>query len=146
MRVILFVCGVQNHQRGRETVCAVFGFATLFSVAEGLSKIALLRPTTTSIKHAGLRSREGGGKATGLFSLIATAEGKSISVSIACIGSAGPPTTALRYLSVLDEKRFVERFKYATDARLIHVRLTDLAMAKMSAILPASIPASPLLL
>jgi hypothetical protein len=146
MTVILFVCGVQNHQMGRGTVCAVFGFAALFSVAEGLSKIALQRPTTTIIKHAGLRSREGGGNAAGLVSLIATAEGKSISVSSACIGSAGPPTTALRYLNVLDEKRLVERFKYATDARVIHVRLNDLAMAKMSAILPASIPASPPLL
>jgi hypothetical protein len=77
---------------------------------------------------------------------IATAEGKSISVSSACIGSAGPPTTALRYLSVLDEQRLVERFKHATDARVIHVRLSELAMAKMSAILSASTPASPPLL
>jgi hypothetical protein len=77
---------------------------------------------------------------------IATAEGKSISVSSACIGSAGPPTTALRYLSVLDEQRLVERFKHATDARVIHVRLSEPAMAKMSAILSASTPASPPLL
>jgi hypothetical protein len=77
---------------------------------------------------------------------IAMAEGKPISVSSACIGSAGPPTTVLRYLSVLDEQRVVERFKHATDARVIHVRLTDLAMAKMAAILSVSIPASPPLL
>jgi hypothetical protein len=75
---------------------------------------------------------------------IATAEGKSISVSSACIGSAGPPTTALRYLSAMDEQCLVERFKHKSDARVIHVRLTDTAMKKMGAILSASSPVSPL--
>jgi hypothetical protein len=74
---------------------------------------------------------------------IATAEGKSISVSSACIGSAGPPTTALRYLSAMDEQCLVERFKHKSDARVIHVRLTDVAMKKMGAILSASSPVSP---
>ena len=56
---------------------------------------------------------------------IAHYEGKPVSVSSACIGSASPPTTGLRWLSVLAQNDLVMREKDPADHRRIMVRLTE---------------------
>lgn len=55
---------------------------------------------------------------------IATAEGKDISVSSACIGSAVPPTTGLRWLGILADKGLIVRRHDPLDQRRILVHLT----------------------
>ena len=55
---------------------------------------------------------------------IAQAEGKPVSVSSACIGSAAPPTTGLRWLGVLADEGLVVRENDADDNRRELVRLT----------------------
>lgn len=62
---------------------------------------------------------------------IAQAQGHEVSVSSACIGSAAPPTTGLRWLGVLQEEGLVERIKDPNDQRRILVRLTPLGREKM---------------
>ena len=52
-------------------------------------------------------------------------EGKTVSISSACIASAVPTTTALRWLSKLAECGLVERSLDSSDARRAHVRITD---------------------
>lgn len=56
---------------------------------------------------------------------IAHAQGTPVSVSSACIGSASPPTTGLRWLSVLAQKGLVNRENDPADHRRIMVRLTE---------------------
>lgn len=56
---------------------------------------------------------------------IAHAEGKPVSVSSACIGSAAPATTGLRWLGVLAEEGLVVRENDADDNRRVLVRLTS---------------------
>jgi hypothetical protein len=56
---------------------------------------------------------------------IAQSEGKPVSVSSACIGSASPPTTGLRWLGVLAEHGLVVREQDCDDQRRVLVRLTD---------------------
>ena len=55
---------------------------------------------------------------------IAFAESRQISVTSACIASAVPQTTALRWLSVLEGESLVERLSDPVDQRRIMVRLT----------------------
>lgn len=62
---------------------------------------------------------------------IAEADGKPVSVSSACIGSAAPPTTGLRWLGVLAEQGLVDRQHDPQDQRRVLVHLTDKAMAAM---------------
>ncbi|MEO1731548.1 MAG: winged helix DNA-binding protein [Pseudomonadota bacterium] len=62
---------------------------------------------------------------------IAQVEEKPVSVSSACIGSAAPPTTGLRWLGVLAEQGLVEREHDARDQRRVLVRLTDKALEAM---------------
>lgn len=62
---------------------------------------------------------------------IAHAEGKPVSVSSACIGSASPPTTGLRWLGVLSEQDLVAREHDTEDQRRVLVRLTDKALEAM---------------
>jgi hypothetical protein len=108
-----------------------------------LNTIQLVAKARKIISHRRLRDRMfGDGNLFGepaweimLDLFIATAEGKPISVSSACIGSAGPSTTALRYLTAMDEQLLIERFKHETDSRVMNVRLSDAAMKKMGAIL-----------
>lgn len=50
---------------------------------------------------------------------------KSISTTSLCIASARPPTTALRYLAVLEKKGLVQRFAAPGDKRVTLVRLTE---------------------
>lgn len=62
---------------------------------------------------------------------IAQAEQKPVSVSSACIGSAAPPTTGLRWLGVLAEQDLVERQHDPQDQRRVLVRLTEKALEAM---------------
>ena len=62
---------------------------------------------------------------------IAQIEEKSVSVSSACIGSASPPTTGLRWLGVLADQGLVEREHDPQDQRRVLVRLTDKALGAM---------------
>lgn len=62
---------------------------------------------------------------------IAHADGKPVSVSSACIGSAAPPTTGLRWLGVLAEEGLVVRENYADDHRRVLVRLTRAGITAM---------------
>lgn len=62
---------------------------------------------------------------------IAQGEGKDVSVSSACIGSAAPSTTGLRWLGVLTEEGFVTRENDPEDNRRVLVRLTPAGLAAM---------------
>jgi DNA-binding MarR family transcriptional regulator len=56
---------------------------------------------------------------------------RRISVTSACYASDVPPTTALRWLGVLEEIGYIERLDNASDQRVTWVRLTDLASQAM---------------
>ena len=62
---------------------------------------------------------------------IAHVEKKSVSVSSACIGSAAPPTTGLRWLGVLTENGLILREHDPEDQRRVLVRLTEQGLAAM---------------
>lgn len=62
---------------------------------------------------------------------IAQGEGKSVSVSSACIGSASPATTGLRWLGVLADEGLVLRENDPEDHRRVLVRLTRAGQAAM---------------
>lgn len=62
---------------------------------------------------------------------IAQAEGKNVSVSSACIGSASPATTGLRWLGVLADEGLVVRENDPADHRRVLVRLTPAGTAAM---------------
>lgn len=62
---------------------------------------------------------------------IAHFEGKSVSVSSACIGSASPPTTGLRWLGVLSEQELIQREHDPQDQRRVLVRLSSKGVAAM---------------
>lgn len=66
---------------------------------------------------------------------VAFAEDKKVSVSSACIGSASPPTTGLRWLGVLSEKGLIVREHDPADQRRVLVRLSDKGLAAMDAFL-----------
>lgn len=56
---------------------------------------------------------------------IALTEKKPVSVSSACIGSASPPTTGLRWLGILADHGLVQREQDPEDQRRVLVRLTE---------------------
>lgn len=62
---------------------------------------------------------------------IAQAEGKAVSVSSACIGSAAPATTGLRWLGILADEGLVVRENDPEDQRRVMVRLTDAGVTAM---------------
>ena len=66
---------------------------------------------------------------------VATRRGKQISVTSACIASAVPSTTALRWLRILESKGLIVRETDSTDARRTFVRLADHTCAMMEAYL-----------
>jgi hypothetical protein len=62
---------------------------------------------------------------------IAQGEGKPVSVSSACIGSAAPATTGLRWLGVLADEGLVLRENDPEDHRRVLVRLSPTGLAAM---------------
>lgn len=62
---------------------------------------------------------------------IAHAEDKPVSVSSACIGSAAPATTGLRWLGVLADEGLILRENDADDHRRVLVRLSRAGVAAM---------------
>lgn len=62
---------------------------------------------------------------------IAHVENKPVSVSSACIGSAAPPTTGLRWLGVLAEHDLILRRHDPEDQRRVLVCLTDKGLTAM---------------
>lgn len=62
---------------------------------------------------------------------IAAGEGKPVSVSSACIGSAAPATTGLRWLGVLADEGLIVRENDPEDHRRVLVRLTSAGQAAM---------------
>lgn len=62
---------------------------------------------------------------------VAHGEGKTVSVSSACIGSASPATTGLRWLGVLADEGLVVRENDPEDHRRVMVRLTSTGQAAM---------------
>lgn len=63
---------------------------------------------------------------------IAQADGKAVSVSSACIGSASPPTTGLRWLGILCDHGFVMREHDPADQRRVLVRLSQTGLKAMN--------------
>jgi hypothetical protein len=62
-------------------------------------------------------------------------DGKTTGVSSACIGSSAPPTTALRYLTMLEDAGLVHRMPASDDARRVLVALSDKAFFAMQRLL-----------
>lgn len=62
---------------------------------------------------------------------IAQGEGKNVSVSSACIGSASPATTGLRWLGVLADEGLIKREPDPEDNRRVLVHLTTTGRAAM---------------
>ena len=62
---------------------------------------------------------------------IAHIDDKPVSVSSACIGSAAPPTTGLRWLGLLADRSLVTREHDPDDQRRVLVRLTERGLAAM---------------
>lgn len=64
---------------------------------------------------------------------IAAKERKRLPVTSACIGAAVPATTALRWLTVLEDKGLIVRENDTADARRVFVRLSSDGYEKMVA-------------
>ncbi|WP_407644415.1 winged helix DNA-binding protein [Erythrobacter insulae] len=64
---------------------------------------------------------------------IAYVDQKTVSVSSACIGSAAPSTTGLRWLGILAEQGLVTREHDPDDQRRVLVRLSDHGLETMDA-------------
>lgn len=60
-----------------------------------------------------------------------TCLGRDISVSSACIASAAPASTALRYIERMVQQGLLERTPCTKDQRVVFVRLTDAAFEQM---------------
>lgn len=63
--------------------------------------------------------------------------GKRISITSACIGACVPASTALRWLTILEQSGFVEREDDATDARRSFVRMSRTGVSKIKQYLAA---------
>lgn len=68
-------------------------------------------------------------------------EGKRVGTQSVCVGSAVPPTTALRWIAAFEEKGWVHREQSANDARVTYVRLSDVAFDAMKGYLLEEISA-----
>jgi len=62
---------------------------------------------------------------------VAHLEGRKITVKNACVASAVPQTTALRYIAHLVERGLIVRQRHPADSRSSHLVLTDEGCAKM---------------
>ena len=58
-------------------------------------------------------------------------QNKRISVTSVCIAANVAPTTALRWISELEENKLIERFDSDTDRRVKWVKLTSSAVTMM---------------
>ena len=58
---------------------------------------------------------------------IASEEGRGISISSACIASAVPITTALRWIKILEQGGHISRHEDPSDARRVFMALTESA-------------------
>jgi len=93
------------------------------------------RATDTLFGHAGFSASPAWDIVTDLYRL--EAEGKRASVSSACIGAACPPTTALRWLQLLEDMELVSRSEDPKDKRRIYVSLTPKGRASTVSALEA---------
>ncbi|WP_245647587.1 MarR family transcriptional regulator [Novosphingobium lentum] len=66
---------------------------------------------------------------------IATSEERRVPTTSACIGANVPPTTALRWLRILESRGLIEREDDGRDGRRTFVRLSAKGMAAMDAFL-----------
>lgn len=62
-------------------------------------------------------------------------QGKPVSVSSLCMGSAGPATTALRHIKILTDRGHLQRHPDPTDARRIWVSLSPAAFESMATLM-----------
>lgn len=62
---------------------------------------------------------------------VATREGRSVPTTSACIGANVPPTTALRWLRIMEARGLVEREEDGRDGRRTFVRLSARGLAAM---------------
>lgn len=66
---------------------------------------------------------------------IHTSNGLTSSVGNACIGSAAPPTTALRYIASMETQGLVRRFANPEDRRSMLIKLTSIGVQVVEQIL-----------
>ncbi len=69
--------------------------------------------------------------------------GRNVSVTSACVGSGVPPTTALRYITLLDAEGFVFHETDHTDGRRRWIRLTPTGLSRIRRYLFARAAALP---
>lgn len=62
---------------------------------------------------------------------INTVRGKAISTTSLCLASGTPATTALRWLTILEQKGFLEKYKTERDNRVTMIRMTNLGYSEM---------------
>ncbi len=62
-------------------------------------------------------------------------EGRSVSVSNACMASGVPDTTALRWIAQLQDLNLIYRQPAAQDGRVVHLRLTSVGWDQVLACL-----------
>lgn len=100
-----------------------------------IAKQATLEYKSRQMRHSHFSSSIFSEPAWDVILDLAIAEylGKPISVSSACIASNAPPTTALRWIFVLESQNLVRRYSDFSDRRRTFIRLTDSARRKLFA-------------
>jgi hypothetical protein len=73
-------------------------------------------------------------------------ERRQVSVSSLCLAAAVPPTTALRWISILEAKGILLRQSDSRDARRVWLRISDEMTAKLTEFFAAARSAAPLLM
>ncbi|MGX7927337.1 MarR family transcriptional regulator [Tsuneonella sp. HG094] len=72
---------------------------------------------------------------------IAKVDGKRVSVTSLCVASAGPSTTALRYITLLTDEGLIRREQHEGDARVKFLELTDAGFDAMRRFLAGEVAA-----
>lgn len=72
---------------------------------------------------------------------VATRENRPVPTTSACIGAHVPPTTALRWLRILETRGLVDREEDGRDGRRTFVRLSDQGLAAMDEWMRAALAA-----
>jgi hypothetical protein len=62
---------------------------------------------------------------------ISSLQGKKVSVTSLCIAARVPPTTALRWINVLEKQSYIERTSDENDARRSFLSVTELGLNAM---------------